>query len=448
MKSIRHKLFSVKRSLILYISVPMYLVVLWTSCDWGESLREEEAAEATTVSLRFIGLDGASWDILHPLMRMGKTPNLTGLSEAGAWGTLESIKPMLSPRIWTSAVTGVSPERHGIEDFAEKIIVDGEIRKRLITGDKRLVPALWNIFNSYDLSSSFVAWWASWPSERVKGTTVSSLAWPFRKKLALRELSQDERESLPYRTYPAELMQEIEFLNRTGSNIPEEIMNFLQLIPEDWFYARDQSYANHAKYVLEKYQPQVFGLYLQGIDACSHPYWPDKIKVSRYYRYSDSLLESFISTAQSQTHFMIISDHGFQMTPGYLEALEANENASKKIDASKWRMPFILLPTPGTHHLQGIILAAGPQFRQGRRIQGNILQIAPTLMTLFDLPTAEDWSEQPLYSLFSGEILRQKEKPTVATYGKRTDLFDSDSLPRPPDEFELMDALKNLGYKI
>jgi len=44
-----------------------------------------------------IGLDGADWNILDPLLQAGKLPNLDRLARTGVRGRLRTITPMLSP---------------------------------------------------------------------------------------------------------------------------------------------------------------------------------------------------------------------------------------------------------------------------------------------------------------------------------------------------------------
>jgi hypothetical protein len=53
-----------------------------------------------------IGLDGADWEILDPMIERGELPNLAKLREDGAYGRLRSEEPMLSPMLWTSIATG------------------------------------------------------------------------------------------------------------------------------------------------------------------------------------------------------------------------------------------------------------------------------------------------------------------------------------------------------
>lgn len=64
-----------------------------------------------------VGLDGATFDILTPLMEAGYMPNLARLVREGTSGILDSTKPPITPAAWTTFMTGKGPGRHGIVDF-------------------------------------------------------------------------------------------------------------------------------------------------------------------------------------------------------------------------------------------------------------------------------------------------------------------------------------------
>ena len=66
-----------------------------------------------------LGLDGATWDVLEPLIRQGLLPNLARLREQGSWGVLGSVFPPLSPVAWTGVMTGKNSGKHGIFEFLE-----------------------------------------------------------------------------------------------------------------------------------------------------------------------------------------------------------------------------------------------------------------------------------------------------------------------------------------
>lgn len=66
-----------------------------------------------------LGWDGATWDILRPLMAEGRLPVLQSLMQKGVSGTLESVFPPLSPVAWTTVMTGKNPGKHGVFEFVE-----------------------------------------------------------------------------------------------------------------------------------------------------------------------------------------------------------------------------------------------------------------------------------------------------------------------------------------
>ena len=76
----------------------------------------------------FIGLDGASLDIVDDLRAEGRLPTFDRLIRTGISGPLQSwaSKPIMSenlrrgfwsPIVWTSIATGKIPEKHGVRDF-------------------------------------------------------------------------------------------------------------------------------------------------------------------------------------------------------------------------------------------------------------------------------------------------------------------------------------------
>ncbi|HUF37990.1 MAG TPA: alkaline phosphatase family protein [Anaerolineales bacterium] len=64
-----------------------------------------------------IGLDGATFDIIRPLIERGRLPNLARMVREGVSGVLASTVPPVTPAAWTSFFTGKNPGRHGIFDF-------------------------------------------------------------------------------------------------------------------------------------------------------------------------------------------------------------------------------------------------------------------------------------------------------------------------------------------
>ena len=64
-----------------------------------------------------VGWDGATFDVIRPLVAEGKLPNIAKMMQHGAWGELLSTIPPVTPAAWTSFFTGKNPGKHGIYDF-------------------------------------------------------------------------------------------------------------------------------------------------------------------------------------------------------------------------------------------------------------------------------------------------------------------------------------------
>jgi predicted AlkP superfamily phosphohydrolase/phosphomutase len=77
---------------------------------------QRRSAIARTV---VIGLAGASWNVLDPLLETGELPNLARLRAEGASGVLESTVPFYTGPAWASYATGCSPAAHGVYDLMQ-----------------------------------------------------------------------------------------------------------------------------------------------------------------------------------------------------------------------------------------------------------------------------------------------------------------------------------------
>ena len=70
--------------------------------------------------LIIIGLDGATWDVLMPLIDEEKLPTLEKVVKNGTYGVLESTIPPVTGGAWLSLATGETPGKTGIIDFLNR----------------------------------------------------------------------------------------------------------------------------------------------------------------------------------------------------------------------------------------------------------------------------------------------------------------------------------------
>jgi predicted AlkP superfamily phosphohydrolase/phosphomutase len=123
-----------------------------------------------------IGLDGAAWHLLDPLIDAGTMPRLKSLRARGAWGTLQSTIPTYTPPAWTSAITGVNPGRHGIYGFAM-----GNAQNQPPTlAHLGLIRAatLWEMVNSQGARAGMFHVPLTYPPQQLEGWMVSGMMTP------------------------------------------------------------------------------------------------------------------------------------------------------------------------------------------------------------------------------------------------------------------------------
>ena len=111
-----------------------------------------------------IGWEGADWRLMEPLVDRGEMPHLESMIDRGVMGNATSPLPMVCPLLWTSVVTGVFADRHGIVTMVEPNGY-GDVRPVQSTSRKR--KAIWNILSQNGLRSVVIGWPASHPAEPI-----------------------------------------------------------------------------------------------------------------------------------------------------------------------------------------------------------------------------------------------------------------------------------------
>jgi len=127
--------------------------------------------------LLIIGLDGATFDVLNPLMTEGRMPRLKSAINAGASGLLRSTVPPITPAAWTTFLTGKNPGAHGIIDFER---YDVHSNKLSFNSTRCLdhVRSLWQILGDHGLKVGSVNVPMTYPPTPVYGFLVSGFETP------------------------------------------------------------------------------------------------------------------------------------------------------------------------------------------------------------------------------------------------------------------------------
>lgn len=351
-----------------------------------------------------IGLDGADWDVLKPLIDAGKLPNIAALRDQSAWGSLLSDEPMLSPILWTSIATGKTPDQHGVTWFMTDA-PDGS--KIPISSRDRRVRALWNIASEHKLDVDVVGWWATWPAEPVRGRVVSDyLAWHSFGVSGRRvgtfgttypeELAKEVSGMIPPtdRVDPALIQQMFHLSASPHASSAENVEYIRQAI------ATTQGYTDIALRLVEDSRPSLLAIYFEGTDTAEHlfmnyaaprlPWVSDaefaayKDVVARYWEWQDQQLGRLLEKRDKNTTVVVVSDHGFRCGA---ERLKEQEFKIELADAS--------------HLPDGIIMVSGPGVKSGTKLTGaDVYDVAPTILQVLGLPVANDFKGEPIASAF------------------------------------------------
>jgi len=124
-----------------------------------------------------IGLDGATFDVLNPMMEAGRMPRLAEAVKSGAAGVLHSTVPPITPAAWTTFLTGKQPGSHGIIDFER---YDALSNKLDFNSTRCLdhVRNLWQLLSARGLRVGSINVPMTYPPIKVNGFMISGFETP------------------------------------------------------------------------------------------------------------------------------------------------------------------------------------------------------------------------------------------------------------------------------
>lgn len=241
-----------------------------------------------------LGLDGATFNIINPLIKEGKLPNFKKIIDNGVYGNIINPGYLASPTAWTTLTTGVNPGEHGLYDFLS-VTENHEFKLNLSTDKK--TRSFWDILN---LKSIIVNMPGTYPMiyDNENLTVVGCMLTP--------GLSSDF-------TYPKELKEEIlDKIKDYKINLDWE----LYADNESGFMA-DLKKMTDARlrlfdYLMENNQWDIFLGVVIGTDRLQHLFW-DKENIFEIYSMLDIYIGKLLKKIEKEEDIIlfVISDHGF-----------------------------------------------------------------------------------------------------------------------------------------
>ena len=117
-----------------------------------------------------LALDGASFDVIKPMIEEGRLPHLAAWMEEGHAQKLPSTTPPVTFPAWSSFMTGLPPAQHGIFDFSQK--VEGQYQIRFVNASDRQGRSIQSAVSQAGGEALVLGLPATFPPEEMNGLLV------------------------------------------------------------------------------------------------------------------------------------------------------------------------------------------------------------------------------------------------------------------------------------
>lgn len=332
-------------------------------------------------------IDGADWDLIQEFAYDGRIPNLAALMKSGTTGSLQTIQPTVSPLLWTTAATGVTPDRHGVIDFfSERAPVESLSRRS---------PAIWEIAEGFGRHGVVADWWTAWPPPAdntvVFDTPVDLLPdaiYPQQLATRVRQVEVPES-TIGYDQVRRFLnISQLEYRQAVDSNNAfDPVIVFRSVLAKTW---TDHRVAIN---LYREQAPTLMMMSYEGTDVVNHlfapyhppyregisengyrKYWPT---VANFYSEVDRLLGEWTQVLSEDTTVIIVSAHGFRWGQDRPRVQPVGRSALSD------------------HRNPGIFVAYGNHVAPSRGSHVlSIYDLVPSILAILGLPPAQEMPGQ------------------------------------------------------
>jgi predicted AlkP superfamily phosphohydrolase/phosphomutase len=259
-----------------------------------------------------IGLDGATFRIMRPLLDAGRLPVLGRLIAEGASGILKSTIPPHSSVAWPSFATGKNPGKHGV--FYVLNTIPGSYQRRLVNSQSVRALTLWDLLSLRQRTVGIMDVPITFPARPVRGFLLAGMMTPNEESLF---------------TYPdslySELVQELGELPLEAALLPAAVRQgpvaALKAIVK-----LSESRRRAALYLMKSRPWDFFCVVFRGTDLIQHIMWrymqedlralhPELSRkfehtIEQFYIKMDRAVGELMAEAGPGVTTIVMSDHG------------------------------------------------------------------------------------------------------------------------------------------
>ncbi len=261
--------------------------------------------------LLIIGLDGATWDVLMPLIKKGKLPTFKKLVENGSYGRLQSTIPPVTGGAWLAIATGKTSGKTGIIDFLNR---KDETHKLYPTSSADFKGhSFWDYLIKGNKKVCIFNYPMLFPPYKVNGFIISGLGASPEDEVSYPNSLKDELDQVAgkYEIY-------VNYHNKKYENLDlfiHDLNKFLNKF-EKWVYYLLKNKEWDALILVFSATDWVQHIMWRHIDE-NHPLYDPKVSPKykqefiKFWQRIDKIIGNILDMVDKDTIVLLISDHGF-----------------------------------------------------------------------------------------------------------------------------------------
>lgn len=255
-----------------------------------------------------IGIDGATFDLIHPWVDEGDLPNLARLMAEGVHGPLESTLPPVTSPAWPTFATGKNPGKHGVFDFIRPM--GG--RFELVNAASFRTPTLWQILSQAGRTVGVMNVPVTYPPAPVNGFVIGGMLSPVAGDFTY---PSDLLDPYANRMKPYRIAPHVQYKEGNEAEFAADLLDLVELRGE------------YALQLMADYPYDFLMFHFQSTDWIQHAFWKfidpahpryEPQAAARFgpafkqiYQRVDDVIGQMLDRLADDTTIIVLSDHGF-----------------------------------------------------------------------------------------------------------------------------------------